>query len=55
MLPRETMASFMVSSRVRIAAAAALASPQTPTLICFTSPSMRWSLSTWMILAFFGQ
>ena len=35
--------------------AAACASPQMPTEICFTSPSMRGSASTWMIFAFFGQ
>ena len=44
------------SSRAAASAAAAgLASPQMPTDTGRTSPSMRWSASTWMMRAFLGQ
>lgn len=43
-----------VSRSVR-AAAASLASPQMPTVIFLTRPSILWSASIWMIFAFFGQ
>jgi hypothetical protein len=50
-----TQARVRPDRRDAIAVAAALASPQMPTVIGFTSPSIRGSASTWMILAFFGQ
>ena len=48
-------ASVLPASRAASATAAAFASPQMPTEIGFTSPSIFASASTWMIFAFFGQ
>ena len=42
-------------NRSSSASAAAFASPQMPTEIFFTSPSILLSASTWMICAAFGQ
>ncbi len=48
-------ASGLPVSRAESAVAAAFASPQMPTEMDFTSPSILASASTWMIFAFFGQ
>ena len=48
-------ASSRAASLAASAAAAGLASPQMPTDTGRTSPSMRWSASTWMMRAFLGQ
>ena len=48
-------ASDRALSRAASASAAAFASPQMPTEIVFTSPSIFASASTWMIFASFGQ
>ena len=48
-------ASDLPARRAISARAAALASPQMPTEIGFTSPSIFASASIWMIFAFFGQ
>jgi len=47
-------ASDRALSRAASAKAAALASPQMPTEMVFTSPSSLASASTWMIFASFG-
>ena len=48
-------ASVLPESRATSASAAAFASPQMPTEIGLTSPSIFASASTWMIFASFGQ
>jgi hypothetical protein len=50
-----SQASVRPARRWVSATAAALASPQMPTEIFFTSPSMVLSASIWMILASLGQ
>ncbi|MCY1231115.1 hypothetical protein D9M72_435520 [compost metagenome] len=50
-----SQASVRPARRWLSATAAALASPQMPTEIFFTRPSILWSASIWMILAFLGQ
>src|SRR5207253_11481258 len=50
-----SQASVRPARRSVSATAAALASPQMPTEIFFTRPSILWSASIWMILACLGQ
>ena len=51
----ESLSSVRSCSRSSSACAAALASPQIPTVISLTRPSILWSASTWIISASFGQ
>ena len=46
---------YLAAAGVAAGAAAAAASPQMPTEIGLTSPSIFASASTWMIFASFGQ